>query len=1170
MKVLSILKNINKKKLLLFLLIAAFSFLLVGLAHAGNTDVATPAATTTNDTHWYYEVIIDLLQPIISALAWILSLIVGVMVGVASYSTFIGAPAVIHGWKIVRDVCNMFFALIMLIIAFSTIVGYEEYGYKKMLPKLVAAAILINFSKLLCGLMIDVAQVVMLTFVNAFKDVGAGNMLQILGLSNIVSMSPNNSANQLSVIVASIFGLIYVLIAIVVIASMLAMLVIRIVMIWIYVVLSPLAFFLQAVPSGGEYASKWWKEWSSNLIIGPVLAFFVWLSFASLDTTTDYTNTSGSVADKQVAVKGVDSNTVKSEGSQATDPAQFARFVIAIGMLIGGMKIAQEVGGVASSAIGAGIKKLNAGKAAITGLGNKAANLGKRAVSGGARSIGRGVRNTALLGIGKAMGGGKRDENGKLVDGTKAGNFALQWRQDMNDSQKKKRTAARSRFLQNIGIGEKASAAGKELGETRIMQNMGKSFKAGAPAAAIATLIGGPLAGLAAVGIAATVGVLMNKFIKRKQAKNQPIINDYESKEKDISAHEDDITKNKQLVDEYERNQKIEKDLKSKGLTSSKEYKDASKYIFSPANQKNYSNAKNNYNLATDQPAAMKIKQSYENDKNIFDSLSKKTNRTKVDDANLQMAKARIEDKDNIESYEVSNRNLNNPTNKKYLVDHKAEYDKAKKYNESATKLTSYSRTLSAFDGINKTSKVAKDRIKAQTDPTYWANANANSVYSSTGLTKTDQKEMDYYNTAEGGKALANLLKSIDTTSPSNVKMNDAVALSMAKKVAAWGEAGGDVSGSSGVSQIAKALSARGTTSSGDSLDYSKHKGTVLTSFRPVVGGTIDKGSGDLQYDAFSKNSVKSQANHDDRKDIIGVSFDKFDKKAKDLGLDESRLGQHAGVNVVGADMNKTAEIMSSIFDDEIKALQSSAKPDVSKIAQLKAAKDGLFSDNLKALKLVNSDVKYDGATDSEKRINHYASTVHENIHGAGAKSETLTEEGALKLVNAKLYGNNPDTKVGYDQEIGRLIAKMEQAGNNEDEIRQAVDSEISKYSGSPAQSALAKETGRQQTLSEAVPDLNEAKESDAGNLAEIVSSLKNEISSLDGSVKSLADNGLNLSAEAAAQYKKNFDDLSKDVMAGDQKVVDMLNKTTTKEIRTSSALIGKLYKATVKNSEAK
>jgi hypothetical protein len=45
---------------------------------------------------------------------------------------------------------------------------------------------------------------------------------------------------------------------------MLGMLVMRIVMIWIYVVLSPLAYLLASFPGGQQYSSRWWKDFTSN------------------------------------------------------------------------------------------------------------------------------------------------------------------------------------------------------------------------------------------------------------------------------------------------------------------------------------------------------------------------------------------------------------------------------------------------------------------------------------------------------------------------------------------------------------------------------------------------------------------------------------------------------------------------------------------------------------------------------------------------------------------------------------------------------------------------------------------------------------------------------------------------------------------------------------------
>ena len=83
------------------------------------------------------------------ALGQILILLMRVLVSIAEFNNFINAQPIVLGWTIVRDVCNMFFVVIMLVIAFATVLRIENYSYKKLLPKLVIMAILINFSKMI-------------------------------------------------------------------------------------------------------------------------------------------------------------------------------------------------------------------------------------------------------------------------------------------------------------------------------------------------------------------------------------------------------------------------------------------------------------------------------------------------------------------------------------------------------------------------------------------------------------------------------------------------------------------------------------------------------------------------------------------------------------------------------------------------------------------------------------------------------------------------------------------------------------------------------------------------------------------------------------------------------------------------------------------------------------
>ncbi len=354
----------NKKKIFAFFLTlfvgGGIFFLIPNVYAAGGAG-----------SDWAGEVIGGLIGWIISALGLILVLVMKALVSVAQYSNFIASPAVENGWMIVRDVCNMFFVLILLIIAFATILGIEKYNYKKWLPKLILMAILINFSKTICGLLIDFAQVVMLTFVNAFKDIAAGNLISNLGITDILTLAESDNTVGFWQIVGSyVLGLIYVLIALVVIVTMLAMLVMRIVMLWIYIVLSPLAYLMSSFPDGAKYSSQWWSEFTKNLIIGPVLAFFIWLSFTSLqvpnwvneDFKINNSDTTSSIAD-EAGMDTTHDGGADATGTKASTPGVFIKFIIAIGMLLGGLKISQEIGGAAGGIAGKGMAKIQQGAA---------------------------------------------------------------------------------------------------------------------------------------------------------------------------------------------------------------------------------------------------------------------------------------------------------------------------------------------------------------------------------------------------------------------------------------------------------------------------------------------------------------------------------------------------------------------------------------------------------------------------------------------------------------------------------------------------------------------------------------------------------------------------------------------------------------------------------------
>ncbi len=279
----------------------------------------------------------------------LLTFLVELLVDIAAYNGFATAEAVERGWVIVRDLTNMFFILVMLVIAFGTILGVEEYSYKRMLPRLLIMAVLINFSKVICGLLIDFSQVVMLTFVNGFSAIAGGNFVQMFQVSGAWELIGERAEAAVdartqtwSTVGSLVLAAVMMLIASVAVAIMMLILIGRIVMLWLLVVLSPLAFFLSAFPKGaaaGAYA-QWWKMFGNYVVVGPFVAFFLWLSLA-------VAGAGDIAADLNVAASGAAGT--EGEGtslfvSELGSQQEFASFIIAIALLMGGMTMTSQLG----------------------------------------------------------------------------------------------------------------------------------------------------------------------------------------------------------------------------------------------------------------------------------------------------------------------------------------------------------------------------------------------------------------------------------------------------------------------------------------------------------------------------------------------------------------------------------------------------------------------------------------------------------------------------------------------------------------------------------------------------------------------------------------------------------------------------------------------------------
>lgn len=312
-----------------------------------------------------------LLYYIAVGLGWILMLITTVMLKIATYNNFLREGMVQSGWRIVRDICNNFFIILLLITAISTMLRQGEFkDWRSMLPKILVAAVVINFSLLMCGILIDVSQIFTLTFASPLNSITGYNViLAAMGIPSGMQLSKLLSAKEnslettsrvdpIDLIAALFYAIVTTFVTIVVIIAVTVILAYRIVWLWFLIILSPLPILLQIFKKGANYASQWWSEFTKYLIVGPVVMFFLYLSFMAMGQmdNTGYGGNSSNILNVDTgkwegeATIGNNSNVTVTAGSDtvslsnAASPNGLINFLIIVGLMVGSLIMAQKMG----------------------------------------------------------------------------------------------------------------------------------------------------------------------------------------------------------------------------------------------------------------------------------------------------------------------------------------------------------------------------------------------------------------------------------------------------------------------------------------------------------------------------------------------------------------------------------------------------------------------------------------------------------------------------------------------------------------------------------------------------------------------------------------------------------------------------------------------------------
>jgi len=190
-------------------------------------------------------------------------------------------------WVIMRNISNVAFIVAFLVIIYSqlTSIGISNYGVKKMLPRLVIAAVLVNLSFTFCAVLLDLSNVTGYAFQDAFM--GIKNTISTVGentgvgwtWSEVIVMILSNGALAGGVVATVAMGAELLPLALsalvgigLVLLLVLLIMAARQALIVILIIISPLAFVCYLLPGTEKWFKKWRDLFFTMLVFFPAFA----------------------------------------------------------------------------------------------------------------------------------------------------------------------------------------------------------------------------------------------------------------------------------------------------------------------------------------------------------------------------------------------------------------------------------------------------------------------------------------------------------------------------------------------------------------------------------------------------------------------------------------------------------------------------------------------------------------------------------------------------------------------------------------------------------------------------------------------------------------------------------------------------------------------------------
>ena len=312
---------------------------------------------------------------------WIISIEAGILNWILNPDNIrlATAPIVVSGWDVTRTTVNMFFVLVLLVVAFATILRIETYSLKAILPRLIIVALLINFSLVIAGAILDFANVMTKYFYTSATRDGSDismaiqnglkltsfyrtseDMQQAGGALKKIGQAFGFISSSISIFVYALLATLFCIATIFIFLVMIVLMLIRVLYLWVLLILAPAAWFFYIIPAYKSQWEKWWSNFFRWTFFAPIAMFFIYLSITTLNNMEGHLN----ITNFQSAFRA----TIKEKNYPIKDPvASLFQFGVGMALLLGSLVTANSMS-ITGAGIATGLgKKMGAGMAVWAG-----------------------------------------------------------------------------------------------------------------------------------------------------------------------------------------------------------------------------------------------------------------------------------------------------------------------------------------------------------------------------------------------------------------------------------------------------------------------------------------------------------------------------------------------------------------------------------------------------------------------------------------------------------------------------------------------------------------------------------------------------------------------------------------------------------------------------------